>query len=171
MPPPAGCGLNYHKRCAFSIPNNCSGARKRRLSTTSLGSSSQSLRLSTTDSGYSVGMTSTCTEDSSLTRSHTQMVQINSSTAVNSITSDQCGLSLLATDPQRGATLLHRSARPSGQNPNEQGEGAPHVHRPLVHAPDRVPVLQAATARPLPAGPAVQRCKGYRCDSQSYPVR
>uniref|UniRef100_A0A4W4F3K8 Serine/threonine-protein kinase n=1 Tax=Electrophorus electricus TaxID=8005 RepID=A0A4W4F3K8_ELEEL len=44
-----GCGLNYHKRCAFSIPNNCSGARKRRLSTTSLNSS-QSLRLSTTDS-------------------------------------------------------------------------------------------------------------------------
>uniref|UniRef100_A0A8D3DZ76 Serine/threonine-protein kinase n=1 Tax=Scophthalmus maximus TaxID=52904 RepID=A0A8D3DZ76_SCOMX len=44
-----GCGLNYHKRCAFSIPNNCSGARKRRLSTTSL-SSSQSLRLSTTES-------------------------------------------------------------------------------------------------------------------------
>uniref|UniRef100_A0A8C4DCS9 protein kinase C n=1 Tax=Dicentrarchus labrax TaxID=13489 RepID=A0A8C4DCS9_DICLA len=39
-----GCGLNYHKRCAFSIPNNCSGARKRRLSTTSL-SSSQSLHL------------------------------------------------------------------------------------------------------------------------------
>uniref|UniRef100_A0A8B9J5W1 Serine/threonine-protein kinase n=1 Tax=Astyanax mexicanus TaxID=7994 RepID=A0A8B9J5W1_ASTMX len=31
-----GCGLNYHKRCAFSIPNNCTGARKRRLSTTSL---------------------------------------------------------------------------------------------------------------------------------------
>uniref|UniRef100_A0A3Q1ICN5 Serine/threonine-protein kinase n=1 Tax=Anabas testudineus TaxID=64144 RepID=A0A3Q1ICN5_ANATE len=47
-----GCGLNYHKRCAFSIPNNCSGARKRRLSTTSL-SSSQSLRLSTTESVYS----------------------------------------------------------------------------------------------------------------------
>uniref|UniRef100_A0A8C7XEE7 protein kinase C n=1 Tax=Oryzias sinensis TaxID=183150 RepID=A0A8C7XEE7_9TELE len=44
-----GCGLNYHKRCAFSIPNNCSGARKRRLSTTSL-SSSQSMRLSNTDS-------------------------------------------------------------------------------------------------------------------------
>uniref|UniRef100_A0AAR2IWR6 Serine/threonine-protein kinase n=1 Tax=Pygocentrus nattereri TaxID=42514 RepID=A0AAR2IWR6_PYGNA len=43
-----GCGLNYHKRCAFSIPNNCSGARKRRLSTTSL-SSSQSLRLSMTE--------------------------------------------------------------------------------------------------------------------------
>uniref|UniRef100_A0A4W5KB90 Serine/threonine-protein kinase n=1 Tax=Hucho hucho TaxID=62062 RepID=A0A4W5KB90_9TELE len=43
-----GCGLNYHKRCAFSIPNNCSGARKRRLSTTSL-TSSQSLRLSTSE--------------------------------------------------------------------------------------------------------------------------
>uniref|UniRef100_A0A672IMB8 Serine/threonine-protein kinase n=1 Tax=Salarias fasciatus TaxID=181472 RepID=A0A672IMB8_SALFA len=56
-----GCGLNYHKRCAFSIPNNCSGARKRRLSTTSL-SSSQSLRLSTTDS------VSTCAEDASLTQ-------------------------------------------------------------------------------------------------------
>ncbi|XP_062996102.1 serine/threonine-protein kinase D2 [Elgaria multicarinata webbii] len=44
-----GCGLNYHKRCAFSIPNNCSGARKRRLSSTSLANS-QSLRLSITDS-------------------------------------------------------------------------------------------------------------------------
>ncbi|PWA28265.1 hypothetical protein CCH79_00019702 [Gambusia affinis] len=33
--PPAGCGLNYHKRCAFKIPNNCSG-RKRRLSNISL---------------------------------------------------------------------------------------------------------------------------------------
>lgn len=73
MPPSAGCGLNYHKRCAFSIPNNCSGARKRRLSTTSL-SSSQSLRLSTTDSVYSVGTASTCTEETSLIRSHTQMV-------------------------------------------------------------------------------------------------
>ncbi|KAK6470620.1 serine/threonine-protein kinase D2-like [Huso huso] len=44
-----GCGLNYHKRCAFSIPNNCSGARKRRLSSTSL-TSTPSLRLSTTES-------------------------------------------------------------------------------------------------------------------------
>ncbi|XP_061536917.1 serine/threonine-protein kinase D2 isoform X2 [Phycodurus eques] len=66
-----GCGLNYHKRCAFSIPNNCR-ARKRRLSTTSV-SSSQSLRLSTSESVYSVGTTSTCTEDSGLVRSHTQM--------------------------------------------------------------------------------------------------
>ncbi|XP_065144373.1 serine/threonine-protein kinase D1 [Paramisgurnus dabryanus] len=31
-----GCGLNYHKRCAFKIPNNCSGIRKRRLSNVSL---------------------------------------------------------------------------------------------------------------------------------------
>ncbi|KAM8847401.1 serine/threonine-protein kinase D3-like isoform 2-T2 [Synchiropus picturatus] len=27
-----GCGLDFHKRCAFKIPNNCSGVRKRRLS-------------------------------------------------------------------------------------------------------------------------------------------
>ncbi|XP_041109722.1 serine/threonine-protein kinase D3-like isoform X2 [Polyodon spathula] len=31
-----GCGLNYHKRCAFKIPNNCSGVKKRRLSNVSL---------------------------------------------------------------------------------------------------------------------------------------
>ncbi|XP_040189835.1 serine/threonine-protein kinase D1 isoform X1 [Rana temporaria] len=31
-----GCGLNYHKRCAFKIPNNCTGVRKRRLSNVSL---------------------------------------------------------------------------------------------------------------------------------------
>uniref|UniRef100_UPI00358F981D serine/threonine-protein kinase D3-like isoform X2 n=1 Tax=Myxine glutinosa TaxID=7769 RepID=UPI00358F981D len=33
-----GCGMNYHKRCAFTIPNNCSGTRKRRYSGTSIGS-------------------------------------------------------------------------------------------------------------------------------------
>ncbi|CAL8273829.1 unnamed protein product [Merluccius merluccius] len=31
-----GCGLNYHKRCAFKIPNNCSGLKRRRLSNVSL---------------------------------------------------------------------------------------------------------------------------------------
>ncbi|XP_032811740.2 serine/threonine-protein kinase D1-like isoform X1 [Petromyzon marinus] len=31
-----GCGSNYHKRCAFKIPNNCSGLRRRRLSNVSL---------------------------------------------------------------------------------------------------------------------------------------
>ncbi|XP_076833072.1 serine/threonine-protein kinase D2 [Brachyhypopomus gauderio] len=66
-----GCGLNYHKRCAFSIPNNCSGARKRRLSTTSLNSS-QSLRLSTTESLCSISL-STTSEDTTLVRSHTNM--------------------------------------------------------------------------------------------------
>ncbi|XP_057694546.1 serine/threonine-protein kinase D2 isoform X2 [Corythoichthys intestinalis] len=73
-----GCGLNYHKRCAFSIPNNCR-ARKRRLSTTSVGSS-QSLQLSTSESVYSVGTASTCTEDSGLVRSHTQMPRTPSET-------------------------------------------------------------------------------------------
>ncbi|KAJ3606579.1 hypothetical protein NHX12_026100 [Muraenolepis orangiensis] len=38
-----GCGLNYHKRCAFKIPNNCSGLRKRRLSSVSLTSAALSL--------------------------------------------------------------------------------------------------------------------------------
>ncbi|KAG7266862.1 hypothetical protein CRUP_026069 [Coryphaenoides rupestris] len=58
-----GCGLNYHKRCAFSIPNNCSGARKRRLSTASL-TSSQSLRLSATESLGSVATTASSTATS-----------------------------------------------------------------------------------------------------------
>nr|XP_023398954.1 LOW QUALITY PROTEIN: serine/threonine-protein kinase D2 [Loxodonta africana] len=49
LEPPSGCGLNYHKRCAFSIPNNCSGARKRRLSSTSLASG-HSVRLGTSES-------------------------------------------------------------------------------------------------------------------------
>ncbi|XP_026860613.2 serine/threonine-protein kinase D3 isoform X2 [Electrophorus electricus] len=38
-----GCGLNYHKRCAFKIPNNCSGVRKRRLSNVSLPGLSMSV--------------------------------------------------------------------------------------------------------------------------------
>lgn len=65
LAPPTGCGLNYHKRCAFSIPNNCSGARKRRLSSTSLASG-HSVRLGSSESlpctaeelvrGWRVGM-------------------------------------------------------------------------------------------------------------------
>ncbi|XP_069500896.1 serine/threonine-protein kinase D3-like isoform X2 [Ambystoma mexicanum] len=31
-----GCGLSYHKRCAFQIPNNCRGVRKSQLSSRSL---------------------------------------------------------------------------------------------------------------------------------------
>ncbi|CAB1427664.1 unnamed protein product [Pleuronectes platessa] len=38
-----GCGLNYHKRCAFKIPNNCTGVRKRRLSNVSLPAPSLSV--------------------------------------------------------------------------------------------------------------------------------
>ncbi|XP_053552231.1 serine/threonine-protein kinase D3, partial [Bombina bombina] len=30
-----GCGLNYHKRCAFKIPNNCRGVKSRHLSSRS----------------------------------------------------------------------------------------------------------------------------------------
>lgn len=28
-----GCGLSFHKRCVYKIPNNCSYARRRRSST------------------------------------------------------------------------------------------------------------------------------------------
>ncbi|XP_075699615.1 serine/threonine-protein kinase D1 [Rhinoderma darwinii] len=45
-----GCGLNYHKRCAFKIPNNCSGVRKRRLSNVSLTGLS-SIRTMSADPG------------------------------------------------------------------------------------------------------------------------
>ncbi|XP_019727071.1 serine/threonine-protein kinase D3-like isoform X2 [Hippocampus comes] len=37
-----GCGLNFHKRCALKIPNNCSGIRRRRASV-SLSSTPASL--------------------------------------------------------------------------------------------------------------------------------
>ncbi|KAJ8280202.1 hypothetical protein GJAV_G00051760 [Gymnothorax javanicus] len=66
-----GCGLNYHKRCAFSIPNNCSGARKRRLSTTSL-TSSQSQRVASPSESLS-SLCTTADESAGLVRSHTQM--------------------------------------------------------------------------------------------------
>lgn len=37
-----GCGLNFHKRCAYKIPNNCAGGRRRRSSTYLLPPSSPS---------------------------------------------------------------------------------------------------------------------------------
>ncbi|KAK8400549.1 hypothetical protein O3P69_003309 [Scylla paramamosain] len=38
-----GCGLNFHKRCAYKIPNNCSYARRRRTSVNIPRSPSDSL--------------------------------------------------------------------------------------------------------------------------------
>lgn len=38
-----GCGLNFHKRCVFKIPNDCSYKKKRRGSFTSFSSGSSSL--------------------------------------------------------------------------------------------------------------------------------
>ncbi|CAK6437243.1 unnamed protein product [Pipistrellus nathusii] len=77
-----GCGLNYHKRCAFSIPNNCSGARKRRLSSTSLASG-HSLRLSTSDS-------LPCTADE-LSRSTTELLPRRPPSSSSSSTSSYTG--------------------------------------------------------------------------------
>uniref|UniRef100_A0A8C4W937 protein kinase C n=1 Tax=Gopherus evgoodei TaxID=1825980 RepID=A0A8C4W937_9SAUR len=36
-----GCGLNYHKRCAFKIPNNCRGVRRNQLASHSLGATTR----------------------------------------------------------------------------------------------------------------------------------
>lgn len=49
-----GCGLNYHKRCASKIPNNCSGARQRRPSVIPL-SPKHSLNLTSPGFGASGG--------------------------------------------------------------------------------------------------------------------
>ncbi|VDM63380.1 unnamed protein product [Angiostrongylus costaricensis] len=40
-----GCGLNYHKRCASKIPNNCNGSRQRRPSAITLSPSSSNVLL------------------------------------------------------------------------------------------------------------------------------
>uniref|UniRef100_A0A8C5N2Z3 protein kinase C n=1 Tax=Leptobrachium leishanense TaxID=445787 RepID=A0A8C5N2Z3_9ANUR len=39
-----GCGLNYHKRCAFKIPNNCRGVKKGQLSSRSFTGASSITR-------------------------------------------------------------------------------------------------------------------------------
>jgi len=41
-----GCGLNFHKRCVFKIPNDCSGTKKKRRPSFSLNSSNASSTLS-----------------------------------------------------------------------------------------------------------------------------
>ncbi|XP_078462428.1 serine/threonine-protein kinase D3-like isoform X1 [Lampetra fluviatilis] len=47
-----GCGLDYHKRCAFRIPNNCSGVRKRRLSTVSVSNPEELVPRSPTEGEF-----------------------------------------------------------------------------------------------------------------------
>uniref|UniRef100_A0A8R1EBH5 protein kinase C n=2 Tax=Caenorhabditis japonica TaxID=281687 RepID=A0A8R1EBH5_CAEJA len=38
-----GCGLNYHKRCASKIPNNCNGSKQRRPSAIPLSPSNSNI--------------------------------------------------------------------------------------------------------------------------------
>lgn len=64
---------------------------------------------------------------------------------------------LLATDPKWRPALLHRPTSSSGQDSDEQGEGAPHICCPFIHTTDGVPVLQKASTRTVQAGPTVQR--------------
>ncbi|XP_066127830.1 serine/threonine-protein kinase D2 isoform X2 [Saccopteryx bilineata] len=106
-----GCGLNYHKRCAFSIPNNCSGARKRRLSSTSLASG-HSVRLSTSDS-------LPCTADE-LSRSTTELLprrppSSSSSSSVSSYTGRPIELDkmLLSKVKVPHTFLIHSYTRPT----------------------------------------------------------
>ncbi|VDN29484.1 unnamed protein product [Gongylonema pulchrum] len=41
-----GCGLNYHKRCASKIPNNCSGSKQRCPSAITLSAGNSGARVS-----------------------------------------------------------------------------------------------------------------------------
>ena len=43
MFPLLGCGGNYHKRCAYKIPNNCSRQREKKLRRLSIASSSSTI--------------------------------------------------------------------------------------------------------------------------------
>lgn len=42
----SGCGLNYHKRCASKVPNNCSGSRQRCPSAVTLSERDFTIRVS-----------------------------------------------------------------------------------------------------------------------------
>ncbi|KAG8437850.1 hypothetical protein GDO86_008520 [Hymenochirus boettgeri] len=49
-----GCGLNYHKRCAFKIPNNCRGVKRSHLSSRSFTGSHSTRQAASLPSGGSL---------------------------------------------------------------------------------------------------------------------
>lgn len=63
-----GCGLNFHKRCAYKIPNNCSHQRRRRSSTHLCPSPSRSTTptLEALHITASASLTATASTDSSV---------------------------------------------------------------------------------------------------------
>lgn len=174
LAPPAGCGLNYHKRCAFSIPNNCSGARKRRLSSTSLASG-HSVRLSTSESlpcmadelvrGWGAGGLVAGNWGVGVRRQGPAMGTRTNMSPPFLLTIEPQYHRAPASPPSillllLFCLLLHGPPHRAGQDAALQGEGPAHVPHPQLHAAHRLPGLQETPQGSLSPGPAVQRSAG-----------
>lgn len=74
-----GCGLNFHKRCAYKIPNNCTYARRRRTSM-------QAMPRSPSDSLNSLHNQSSLEGDAPVVREMTSLAVVPHSFALHSYT-------------------------------------------------------------------------------------
>lgn len=100
-----GCGFNFHKRCAYKIPNNCSHSRQRRSSTHLFPLSPTSDNVQrTASSGASYNSLTTISTDSSVSCISTPLLSIltcyssSSRFAVNVVVCLSCQLYSLSAD-------------------------------------------------------------------------
>ena len=159
-PPLSGCGLDFHKRCAFQLPNNCSRARRQVSTSFSLFPPRRphTRSLSNQAGGGSLEEVSNIVACS--TRKERQ---VTFSSTDNVLTLpiwplDQHDQALLQASVLGGAPGL-AGGRVRRQ---EQGPGASHLPHPQLHQTHRLPVLPPAAQRALQTGAAVLRWDGRR---------
>lgn len=153
FPVSSGCGLDFHKRCAFLLPNDCSRIRRQVSTSFSLfpPRRPRTHSLSSQAGGSLEEVTSVpasflfCFFFHSCSVS-THLIRIKLPPV------DQLVQAVVQ------AAVVERAARLArGQ---DQASGPPHLPHPQLHQTHSVPVLPPAAQRALQAGAAVLRYRG-----------
>lgn len=157
---PSGCGLDFHKRCAFQLPNDCSCARRQVSTSFSLFP----LRRPRTHSLSNPA-------GGSLEEVKTKNILFNETCWKH--TFSQIGtLTTLAICPSPDqhvqalleASVLDRTPSLAGNRGRVQSAGPSHLPHPQLHQAHRVPALSPSAQRALQTGSAVLRWGGFRTD-------
>lgn len=150
---PSGCGLDFHKRCAFQLPNDCSCARRQVSTSFSLfpPRRPRTHSLSNQAGGSLEEVKGKKTSYSMKPVKHPFSQMGTLTTLAICPSPDQHVQALLE------ASVLDRAPSLAGNRGRVQSAGPSHLPHPQLHQAHRVPALSPSAQRALQTGSAVLR--------------